>query len=118
MKSQETIELGQDTSVNPKLTKEIKAIYRPEPIIELDYEIRFNPHLTSGEKILYGELKSICSRGRCPYNKVNLADLFGVSSMSISTWVKKLCLLNYIEVCSYPDGFGALFIKLKKKKAK
>jgi DNA-binding MarR family transcriptional regulator len=92
--------------------------YKTEKSIELDYEIRFNPNLTSGEKILYAELKSLCNQGKCRYSAISLADLIGVSSVSITNWVKKLCELNYIEISSYPDGFGKRFIKLKKKKTK
>lgn len=92
--------------------------YKTEKTIELDYEIRFNPSLTGGEKILYAELKSICDRGRCPYSALSLADLMGVSSVSIVNWVKKLCKLNLIEIGNYPDGFGKPFIKLKKNKTK
>lgn len=98
----------------------VKEIYKPEKTIDFDFDIRFDTNLTNGEKIFYAELRSICSRFPCRYNKQKLAELFNVSNVSINSWVKKLCKIGYIEV--YLDKVSSdkdnldMYIKLKKRK--
>lgn len=93
------------------------ALYQPEPTIPLEYEIRFHPDLTWGEKVFLAEIKSMCTRGKCQYHQSNLAEMFNVSSVSIHTWIKKLCNLGYIEVgMDGDDPECRFYIKLKEKK--
>lgn len=93
------------------------ALYQPEPTISMDFEVRFHPDLTWGEKVFLAEIQSMCSRGRCLYFQSKLAEMFGVSSVCIHTWIKKLCILGYIEIGTCEDDPGCkLYIKLKDKK--
>lgn len=91
------------------------ALYQPEPTIPLDYEIRFNPDLTWGEKLFFAEVKSLCSKGICHYHQAKLAEMFDVSTMAISNWVKKLSNLGYIEIIvDVNDPECKMHIKVKK----
>ena len=89
-------------------------LYHPEPSIPLDYDIRFNPDLTWGEKVFYAEIKSMCAKGKCYYHQSSLAEMFNVAPVSIHTWIKKLCTLGFIDVSmDSEDPWCRLCIKLK-----
>ena len=95
------------------------ALYQPEKVIPLDFDIRFHPDLTWGEKFFLAELKSMCRKGKCHYHQSNLAEIFNISVVSVHSWVKKLCSLGYIEISmDENDPDCKLYIKLKEKKAK
>jgi len=80
------------------MTSKMISLYTPSPSIQLDMDIRFHPDLTWGERLFLAEIKSMCTQGTCYYHQNKLAELFHVSKMSISHWIKKLSQMGYIEI--------------------
>lgn len=80
------------------MTTKMISLYTPSPSIPLDMDVRFHPELTWGEKLFLAEIKSMCNKGTCYYHQSKLAELFNVSKMSISHWIKKLSQMGYIQI--------------------
>ena len=69
-------------------------------------EVRYDPNLKDKAKLLYGEITALCSKDGCCYasNKY-FAELYGVSTTTISLLIKNLVDKGYIKSeIIYKDG--------------
>lgn len=61
-------------------------------------DIRYDVNLTPNAKLLYGEITALADdEGICKISNAYFADLYQVSSTSISTWISSLQEAGYIE---------------------
>ena len=59
--------------------------------------VRYDLDLPANAKLLYGEITALCNeRGYCWATNTYFAELYGVSKISISKWIKKLIEKKYI----------------------
>lgn len=59
--------------------------------------VRYDTTLSANTKLLYGEITSLCNeKGYCYATNNYFADLYGVSKISISRWIKQLIDQGYI----------------------
>ncbi len=95
-------------------TTQNSSLYSPQDRIFFDASTRFNKDLTWGEKAFLAEIKSMCGLGTCYYHQMKMAEMFGVSTVTINTWVKRLCYLGLIEIqMNLNDENCKAHIKLK-----
>lgn len=60
--------------------------------------VRYDERLTPNAKLLYGEITALCnSEGWCWATNKYFADLYGVSTISISKWIKNLIDTGHIR---------------------
>lgn len=60
--------------------------------------VRYDKRLPANAKLLYGEITALCnSKGYCWAENKYFSDLYSVSKVSISKWIKNLCDCGYIE---------------------
>lgn len=73
--------------------------YEPAASIGFRKEIRFNPDLSAGEKVFLAEVESMTAKGRFPFkSQAALADIFGVSNPTITSWITRLVKKGFLEV--------------------
>lgn len=72
--------------------------YEPETAITLTKEVRFNSDLTFGERIFLAELQAMTKEGKQPFSVKKLSEMFQVSHITITNWVKKLVKLGYLDI--------------------
>lgn len=66
--------------------------------------IRYDNTLKANEKLLYGEISALCNKkGECWANNKYFADLYDVSSRSITDWVSNLEKKGYVTVTQAYD---------------
>ena len=68
--------------------------------------VRYDKRLNANAKLLFGELTALSNeKGYCWASNSYFAELYGVSTTSISAWVKRLKDFGYIEVkMFYKEG--------------
>ena len=67
--------------------------------------VRYDKNLSSSEKVFYGEITALSSKtGECWASNSYFADLYQVSTATISAWVKKLSNAEYIDVLYERQG--------------
>ena len=60
--------------------------------------IRYDNRLLTGEKLLYGEITALSSKfGYCFATNSYFANLYDVTTRTITNWISKLERCNYIE---------------------
>jgi len=60
--------------------------------------IRYDKRITPNAKLLYAEITALCNmNGKCFATNEYFANLYGVSKVSISSWIKQLCDYGYIS---------------------
>lgn len=60
-------------------------------------DVRYNETLTPNAKLLYGEITALCNEyGECQVSNGYFADLYGVTTTSISTWISSLQKCGYL----------------------
>ena len=72
-------------------------------------EVRYNPNINANVKLLYGEISSLSNKyGYCIATNDYFSSLYGVSSRTITDWIKALEDMTYItsiiETKRYEDG--------------
>jgi len=74
-------------------------------------DVRYDKRLTANAKLLYGEITALCnSKGFCWAGNTYFADLYDVSTVSISKWISQLVNGGYlireeIEVTGHKEKF-------------
>ena len=62
-------------------------------------EVRYDRDLTANAKLLYGEITALCNdRGYCWAENGYFSELYGVSKVSVSKWIKALTDKGYITI--------------------
>lgn len=68
--------------------------------------VRYDDTLCPNAKLLYGEITALCSKeGRCWAGNAYFSNLYGVSKVSISKWVRQLVDAGFIQSeIQYAEG--------------
>jgi hypothetical protein len=68
--------------------------------------VRYDDTLCPNAKLLYGEITALCNKeGRCWAGNAYFANLYGVSKVSISKWVRQLVDAGFIQSeIQYAEG--------------
>ena len=68
--------------------------------------VRYDRRLTPNAKLLYGEITALCNeKGYCWAHNSYFAELYEVSTRSISKWINQLIEYGYIfSEITYKDG--------------
>ena len=82
---------------------------KPNYFAVIPADVRYDSELKANEKLLYGEISSLCNKyGYCIATNEYFAKLYNVSPRTITDWVKNLEDKNYvkceIETKRYEDG--------------
>ena len=65
--------------------------------------VRYDKRLPVGARLLFGEIRGLAvDRGYCFASNGWLAGKYGVSNVTISTWISKLKACNYISITYNP----------------
>lgn len=61
-------------------------------------KVRYDENISANAKLLFAEISSLCNKsGICNASNKYLADVYNVSTVSISKWVNQLVKCGYIE---------------------
>lgn len=78
--------------------------------------VRYDKRLKANEKLLYGEISSLCNKeGKCWATNKYFAELYDVSIVSISTWINNLIKFGYLNSeLIYNDGTKQILYRFLK----
>ena len=81
-------------------------------------DVRYDNNLTQGAKLLYGEITALCNeKGFCWATNSYFSELYGVTKVTISNWIKQLIDGKYIfSEIKYKDGSKEIehrYLKIK-----
>lgn len=72
---------------------------RPSYYSVIPADVRYDEKLTPNAKLLYGEITALCNKkGYCWATNDYFANLYKVSKVSVSTWIKSLAGCGYISI--------------------
>ena len=79
---------------------------RPSYYAIIPASVRYDEELKANEKLLYGEITSLCNRdGHCWASNSYFANLYNVTPKAVSSWVRHLSELGYVRVSLiYKEG--------------
>lgn len=78
--------------------EEIEEINKPSYYTVMPAVVRYDDRLKANEKILYSEIVTLASKnGYCYASNKYLAEIYGVSIVSISNWINRLIDLGYVK---------------------
>ena len=88
--------------------------YTPHDVIEMPKSLRFRKDMSWGEKCFISEVHSLSDEnGCCVFNGKALAELLGISQVTINGWVKKLSEREKIEIGKKREsGVWVQYIKI------
>lgn len=67
-------------------------------------DVRYNKKLSSGSKLLYGEITALCNKeGYCWASNSYFSELYGCVPQTISNWIQELISENFIRTENFPD---------------
>jgi hypothetical protein len=73
-------------------------MYKPTYYAIIPANVRYSTKLTSSEKLLYGEITSLCnSTGKCFATNDYFAKLYSKDKVTISRWIKSLISEGFIS---------------------
>lgn len=100
-----------NTNVN---NNEVNEIRTPGYYAIIPATVRYDKNLTSGAKLLYGEITALCSKeGYCWASNKYFANLYDTSEKTITRWVKQLKDGGYINCKNkYEERTGALLYRM------
>jgi len=72
---------------------------RPNYFAVIPAEVRYDTALTPNAKLLYGEITALADKqGNCTASNKYFAQLYNVSTISISKWVNQLAKMGYLSI--------------------
>jgi len=72
---------------------------QPNYFAVIPAEVRYNTDLTANAKLLYGEITALADKeGKCNAGNKYFAQLYNVSTVSISKWVSQLAKAGYLTI--------------------
>ena len=67
-------------------------------------DVRYDSELTANEKLMYGEISSLCHKeGYCYCSNGYFSELYGATKDSVSRWIRHLAKRGYIRVTVIRD---------------
>lgn len=82
-------------------------------------DVRYDKKLKPNEKLLYGEITALCNeKGFCWASNKYFAELYSVSTTSVSLWIKNLSDNGYIEIEIEKNYSRKLYLKGVLRKVK
>lgn len=83
--------------INTK-NEEIERASKPDYYTVMPAVIRYDSRLKANEKIIFSEIVTLASKnGYCYASNKYLAELYGVSIVTISKWINRLINLGYLK---------------------
>jgi len=72
---------------------------KPSYYAAIPATVRYDKRITPSAKLLYGEITCLCGKENyCCATNAYFAELYEVSTKSISTWISQLVKLGYIKI--------------------
>ncbi len=75
-------------------------------------DVRYDASLPPNAKLLYGEITALCNqKGYCWASNKYFAELYGVTKVSVSTWISALAERGYIQTEVDKGNIRCIYIK-------